>query len=132
MFSDMIHALRQNRLPEVAPLKARLRAAIVKKTAILRQPYLFWPQDTKINPPARHLLWAAVLLQDKENFELAGDILAMEMLESTEARHLPDPATLRPQLVSEQLDELISIVSDHNLKTLLLEKIATIRQVPRH
>ncbi|MBU4260394.1 MAG: hypothetical protein KKC76_00750 [Proteobacteria bacterium] len=132
MFSDMIHALRQNHLPEAAPLKARLRAAVVKKMAILRQPYLFWPQDTKINPPARHLLWAAVLLLDKENFELAGDILVMEMLESADARHLSDPATLRPQLINAELDELISIVSDHNLKTQLLEKISTIQQVPHH
>ncbi|MBU0909996.1 MAG: hypothetical protein KKA54_11680 [Proteobacteria bacterium] len=132
MFSDMIHALRQNQLPEEPPLKARLRAAIVKKMAILRQPYLFWPQDTKINPPARHLLWAAVLLQDKENFELAGDILVTEILESAAARHLSDPVAHRPQLISEQLDELISIVSDGKLKTQLLEQISFLHQVTHH
>lgn len=132
MFSGMINALRQNRLPEATTLKARLRAAVVKKMAILRQPYLFWPQDTKINPPARHLLWAAVLLQDRENFELAADILVTEKLESSDALSLPDLLTIRRQLISEQLDELISIVNDNNLKTLLLEKISSIRQVAHH
>ena len=125
MFSDMINALRHNHLPETAPLKARLRAAVVKKMAILRQPYLFWPQDTKINPPARHLLWAAVLLQDRENFELAGDILVTERLESADGRHLPDPAILRPQLINDELDEFIKLVSDHKLQQLLAEKIAS-------
>jgi len=129
MFSDMINALRQNQLPEATALKARLRAAIVKKMAILRQPYLFWPQDSKINPPARHLLWAAVLLQDKENFELAGDILVTEKLEGPDGRSLSDPVTIRRQLISEKLAELISNVNDHNLKTQLLEKIRAIQQV---
>lgn len=122
MFSQMIQILTQGCLPEKKELEKRLKVALVKKMAILRQPYLFWPQDPKINPPAAHLLWAAVLLEDKDNFSLAADILVTEKLESSPPGDFSDMERLRHELVSSSLEDLIQLGGNDDLQQQLRQK----------
>ena len=89
MFSEMISALQNGTLPENSSLRKRFDAALVKKTAVIRTPPSFWSADTKINPPARQLLWAAILLLDRENASVVEAIIAAELEERQRARGQP-------------------------------------------
>lgn len=104
----MLKTLTAGQLPEPRELEKRLSIALVKKMGILKQPYLIRPQDPKINPPAEHLLWAAVLLEDNEKFSLAADILYTEKLESGIICN-------QQELVSEQLDALLLVSENREI-----------------
>ena len=67
MFSQMIEDLRLGRLPDPESLKGRLKFALTKKMGIISQPKMLWPGDPKINPPAKHILWAAIILEDADD-----------------------------------------------------------------
>ena len=66
MFEQMVSDLKNEKLPESTLLRKRFEAALVKKLGVIKTPYSFWPVDKKINPSTKELLWAAVLLHDKE------------------------------------------------------------------
>jgi len=66
MFSQLISKLKSSTMPDKDELGKRLALALVKKMGVIKQPYHFWSSDPKINPPTAHLLWAAILLEDKE------------------------------------------------------------------
>lgn len=89
MFSEMISALQNGTLPENSLLRKRFDAALVKKTAVIQTPPSFWSADTKINPPARELLWAAILLHDRESARLVEAIIATELEERHRAKGQP-------------------------------------------
>lgn len=78
MFSEMVAQLNKGQLPVEKELRARLEAAVVKKMGVLKTPYLCWSSDTKINPLTKHMLWAAILLGDREKVGLITGIIAAE------------------------------------------------------
>ena len=82
----MIKDLKNGKLPKIVPLKKRLQFAVIKKLGVIQQPYLFWPPDPKQNPPATHILWAALIVEDNENIRLAVDILTHERHERMAAK----------------------------------------------
>ena len=86
MFEHMVSDLKSGLLPEQNILRRRFDAALVKKMAVLRTPYSFWPADPKINPPTKQLLWAAILLQDKENFSMIEAVITTEVEEKPRAK----------------------------------------------
>ena len=102
MFEQMANELRLGIFPEKKLLRKRFAAALVKKLAVIRTPYSFWPADTKINPPAKQLLWAATLLQDKENFSVVEAIISSEVEEQLRAKGKP----VNFQVLSEQVRQL--------------------------
>ncbi len=78
MFSEMMAAPGRGGQPDPVRLRHWFRAALTKKLAVVRMPPAFWVRDPKINPRADHLLWAALLLDDREGVELAASIIAVE------------------------------------------------------
>lgn len=82
----MVSALTGGDLPDTNLLRKRFAAALVKKIGVIRTPYSFWPADTKINPPAKQLLWAAILLHDMENFRVVEAIISTELEEKNRAK----------------------------------------------
>ena len=86
MFGPIISDLRSGILPDNNLLHKRFEAALIKKMGVIRTPYSFWPADTKINPHAKQLLWAAILLQDKEKFEIVRAIISSELEEKLRAK----------------------------------------------
>ena len=81
MFSGMVADIRQGRLPDTTPLRGRFRAALTKKLALVSQPPTYWESDPKRNPNTEHLLWAVLLLQDPDLFEVVKGIILMDQAE---------------------------------------------------
>ena len=126
MFSEMISALQNGTLPENSSLRKRFYAALVKKTAVIRTPPSFWSADTKINPPARQLLWAAILLLDCENASVVEAIIAAELEERQRARGQPLShgeltAGVRHQL-QDAIREFIGLAPDEAFRQTLRRK----------
>ena len=97
---------------------------------VIRTPYSFWPGDTKINPPAKQLLWAAILLQDDENYKVVEAIISTELEEKMRAKGLHEnmeSLTAKvQQLLQEYLDEFIELASDRTLKNKLQQLVRDI------
>ncbi len=126
MFSEMISALQNGTLPENSSLRKRFDAALVKKTAVIRTPPSFWSADTKINPPAKQLLWASILLLDRENARLVEAIIAAELEERQRAQGRPLSheelnAGVRRQ-VRDSLREFIELAPDEAFRQTLWRK----------
>lgn len=123
MFQEMVTELQKGKLPDLKLLRKRFEAALVKKMGVIRTPYSFWPGDTKINPPAKHLLWAATLLDDKENFNVVAAIIATELEEKKRAKgHASSQQELGNELqglLDEYLRELLELAPDETFRQVL-------------
>lgn len=86
MFGQIIAGLRNGTLPDHNLLRKRFDAALIKKMGVIKTPYSFWPADPKINPPAKHLLWAAILLHDQDSYCIVEAIITTEIEEKFNAR----------------------------------------------
>ena len=103
MFTQMISDLKNGKLPENNLLRKRFAAALVKKMGVIQIPYSFWPADTKINPPAKQLLWAAILLHDKGNFSVVEAIISSELEEKQRAKGQPNSMEALATKVQQRL-----------------------------
>ena len=127
MFEQMVADLKKGNLPGDNALRQRFAAALVKKMGVIRTPYSFWPADAKINPPAKQLLWAAILLQDQENFHVVAAIIGTELEEKLRAKG--QAATIEAihgkagQTIHEYLDEFIQLAPDKQFAEKLKQKI---------
>ena len=119
MFREMLKSLEDGVLPSAAALRQRLALALVKKAGILQQPRPCWSCDPKINPQTRHLLWAAVILEDEEALGQASWFFDQEL----QAGH-PGlaPSEIRAELW-RQLHALGDLASNHELRQELLARI---------
>lgn len=126
----MIRDLKNGKLPEVSPLEKRLQFAITKKLGVIKQPYLFWPPDPKQNPPATHILWAALILEDNENVRLAADILMQEHHERIAAKAGGQPKGQdlleRKAIIQSTLQELTNLLPPDSLQPVIQKKIRKI------
>ena len=127
MFSEMIKDLRSGKLPEITHLEKRLQFALTKKLGIIKQPYLFWPPDPKQNPPATHILWAALILEDNENVSLAADILMQEHHERMTAKaggqSEGQDILTRDSIIQAACQEMIDILPPNSLQAVIEKKI---------
>lgn len=126
MFQTTISTLQQGLLPEPASYNGRLRAALVKKLAMLQLGRQFRHNDDKINPNASHMLWAAIILEEKETVATCLDILLTEDLESRPAKASSNPddtAIRRQQLLRQSLEQLLATSSSPSLNSTLRAKI---------
>lgn len=130
MFSEMIRNLKNGTLPEVTSLKKRLQFAVTKKLGVIKQPYLFWPPDPKQNPPAIHILWAAIILEDNENVSLAADILIQEHHERMAAKgggqSEGEDILERETVIQSALEELADLMPPDSLQPVMQKKIRKI------
>lgn len=123
----MVSELRNGQLPDDTILRKRFEAALVKKMAVIRTPYSLWPGDPKINPPAKQLLWAAILLQDQENFYVVAAIISAELEEKLRAKgqtgNQHDRAAQFQQLLDDYLQEFIGLGPEGNFREMLNQKV---------
>lgn len=85
MFSSLIKSIEKGELPELSGLRKKFDFALVKKMGIVSLPYHFWQTDPKINPPSSQLLWAAILLGDRNAVVTVVGIIQKEMEEAAAA-----------------------------------------------
>lgn len=98
---------------DVDQLKKRFDLAMTKKLAVIKLPPSFWMQDPKINPRADHLLWAALLLDDRERAALALSAMAVEHEERQKKKSIHDTINLTETL-EESLHNLLQLIPEDN------------------
>ena len=130
MFEKIIADLKQGRLPSDHQLKKWFDAALIKKLGVLKQPYLLWQSDPKINPSAAHLLWAAILLEDPEGLQAVKAVIATEMCER---RNYETGQSSRDELrsaletdITKLLDEFVGFAPDETFALKLQRKVARV------
>ena len=127
MFNQMVADLRNGIIPEDYPLRNRFETALVKKIGVIRTPYSFWPADRKINPSSKELLWAAVLLHDKENYRMIEAIVSSELEEKLRAKGLPnstsDLALKIEQTMQDYIREFIELATSETFRNILQQKV---------
>ncbi len=116
MFADMMAELARGEEPDPDRLRGRFRAALTKKLAVVRLPPCFWMNDPKINPRSDHLLWAALLLDDRQGVELVASAIAVELAE----RGGGEPVDLGQRLRT-LADELLRMVPQDRRQGLRLQ-----------
>ncbi len=112
MFEQMIERLQRGQLPDAAAIRPRLSAGLIKKLGIIQTPCSFWTGDPKINPRSEHLLWAAILLADREKYAEIGAIIALEARERWQARQGRADAAPRPPAMEELLAAAVAGLLD--------------------
>ncbi len=127
MFDEMISSLKEAKIVPKDQLRKRFDRAMVKKFGVLKTPYSFWPSDKKINPSAKELLWAAILLEDKGDFRLTEGIIATEVAEKQKASGQyiinSDIAQSSKKITSTCLDEFLQLAPSKDFRKLLENKI---------
>ena len=132
MFEQMISDLKNEKFPESTLLRKRFEAALVKKLGVIRTPYSFWPADRKINPSTKELLWAAVLLHDKENYRMIEAVILSELEEKMRAKGLQssthDLTDKVEQTMQDYIAELLGLAPSEVFKKKLQQKVQAITQ----
>ena len=132
MFEQMVSDLKNEKLPESTLLRKRFEAALVKKLGVIRTPYSFWPADRKINPSTKELLWAAVLLHDKENYRMIEAVILSELEEKMRAKGLQssthDLTDKVEQTIQDYIAELPGLAPSEVFKRKLQQKVQAITQ----
>lgn len=127
MFTTLIEDLKQGNKPDLKALRQRLQLALIKKKAMMRLQPQFRHNDTKINPESRHMLWAALLVDDQESVTTLLDIMITEAYDCFEARRGAMGASTTPpsleELLTDTLQRLLATATDPSTKSLLKEKI---------
>ena len=119
----MVSELKKGILPEISLLRKRFDLALVKKLGVIKTPCSFWTSDKKINPATKELLWAAILLEDRENFMLVEGIIATEIEEKRKASGLSKPPVSGPVMTESFINELIHLGPSDQFRQLLQQKV---------
>ena len=114
MFTEILNDLERGKVPDLHLLGRRFDLAMTKKLGVIKLPPAFWMQDPKINPRSDHLLLAALLLGDRERWDLALSALAVEIAEKNPDQSLDAAAgkiinTLLETVPAQQRQGLCSL-----------------------
>jgi hypothetical protein len=120
LFTGLINSLSQGKLPPTVELRARFKAALIKKNGVLQQPFLCRSNDKKINPAARDMLWAAIILEDRQGVKTVQAILMTELLDRGESKNKT------AEVLSEFIEELVDQAPDDKFRQILNKKINNI------
>ncbi len=130
MFDQMISELKNGGIPEDYPLRNRFETAMIKKLGVIKTPYSFWPADRKINPSTKELLWATVLLHDKENYRMIEAIILSELEEKMMAKGLQssthDLTDKVEQTIQDYIAELLGLAPSKAFKKILQQKVSEV------
>jgi hypothetical protein len=108
MIAQIRAALAGGPMVPADPLRRWLDVALVKKLGVLKQPYLVWPADPKINPPVGILLLAALLLDDADAVATVTGIAAAEAEERLKAKGGPPSAAEIAAAASATLQQALA------------------------
>ena len=132
MFDEMVSLLKQGKMVQPDLLRKRFDRALIKKLGVIKTPYSFWPADKKINPSSKELLWAAVLLDDKENYRIVEAIISSELEEQLRAKGLQisinELAQKVEQTMQDCIGEFIELAPSEKFKKSLQQKLLAITQ----
>ena len=123
MFEQMVSELKKGILPEISLLRKRFNLALVKKLGVIKTPCSFWTSDKKINPATKELLWAAILLEDRDNYMLVEGIIATEIEEKRKASGLSHAPVAGPVMTESFINELIHLGPSEQFRQLLQQKV---------
>jgi hypothetical protein len=125
MFGKMINKLKQGERPSPDLLCNLLKVALVKKQGVLQQPPLCWSNDSKINPDAAHLLWAAVLLGSRDEIITAAGLMVAEHL----AKPGKHPVGGGEEIVEASLSELLDLAPTPEFRDELSQKVDRAKKI---
>jgi hypothetical protein len=123
MFAEMIVQLQSGVLPDSNLLRQRFDRALVKKLGVIKTPPSFWTADKKINPASKELLWAAILLEDRENYQLVEGIIATEIVEKSRASGRSRLPVSAEKTIKSYISELNQLAPTERFSQTLLQKI---------
>jgi len=123
VFSSLVSALEDNRLPDSAELRHRLRAALAKKEGMLKLPYLFRPSDPKINPDIFHMLWAALIVEDIPAQEKIIALLAWELSDAVAGEGGALDAENLDNALTDSVNTLLSLPPDPAIRHTLRGRV---------
>ena len=127
MFAEMVSGLKSGILPQNDLLRKRFDRALTKKLGVIKTPYSFWSSDKKINPSAKELLWAAVLLDDKENYRIMEAVITSELEEKQKARGLHcsiDALSNKAKLlIHDNITEFLDLAPSETFRKILQQKL---------
>lgn len=127
MFSDMVSSLKKGEVADLNILRKRFDTALVKKIAVISTPYSFWTSDPKINPPTKELIWAAILLQDSDNYKLLTGIVATETNEKNRAsgQNAESSGNISEskKITGSIIEEFLTLAPTENFRKLLKRKL---------
>lgn len=116
----MINQLQMGEIPPAAPHTSLLKVALIKKQGVLQQPPACWSSDPKINPDAKHLLWAAALFGNEDDLHTAAGIMVNEMI----SRPGKKEAGYELSFVNEKLMEVVDLAPTSEFAAVLKKKAA--------
>ena len=132
MFDEMVTLLKQGKMVQPDLLRNRFDRALIKKLGVIKTPYSFWPADKKINPSSKELLWATILLDDKENYRIVEAIISSELEEQLRAKGLQSSINELAQMVEKTMQdyigEFIELAPSEKFKKNLQQKLLAITQ----
>jgi len=127
MFEEMVSLLKQGKMPQPDLLRKRFDRALIKKLGVIKTPYSFWSSDKKINPAAKELLWAAILLNDIENYRMVEAVITSELEEKQRARGLHDSIEILAdkvnQLMRDNITEFLDLAPSQTFRKILQQKL---------
>ena len=131
MIDEIISHLKNSQLPPNGTLQKWLNIALVKKMGVINLPHLFWHTDKKINPPAKYLLWAAILTEDRKKYCVVEGIIHTETQalgppDSRDATHDPMDTSLEQNVMTSYLNELLGICQDAAFRDRITAKIKNV------
>jgi hypothetical protein len=127
MFTEMVSLLKRGEIIDLKLLRNRFDLALVKKIGVINTPYSFWSSDPKINPLTKELLWASILLEDKENFNLLLGVIATEANEKRMASGLETEVTENENgyknITGKLINEFLELAPTDNFRKSLQVKV---------
>jgi hypothetical protein len=123
MFDEMISLLKKGEMVQLDLLRKRFDLALIKKIGVVKTPYSFWSADKKINPASKELLWAVILLEDRENFMLVEGIITTEIDEHQNvSEHSSNDISVQ-QVIDVFIQEFFQLAPSVKFRKFLEQKV---------
>ena len=127
MFDEMVSLLKQGEMVQSGLLRKRFDRALIKKLGVIKTPYSFWSSDKKINPSSKELLWAAILLNDTENYKIVEAVISSELAEKLSAKGMQKSiealSNQASGLMQDYIAEFLELAPSGTFKKKLLQYV---------
>ena len=127
MFDEMVSLLKKGEMVQSSLLRKRFDRALIKKLGVIKTPYSFWSSDKKINPSSKELLWAAILLNDTENYKIVEAVISSELAEKLSAKGMQKSiealSNQASGLMQDYIAEFLELAPSGTFKKKLLQYV---------